>query len=229
MRRSIKIAAALTFVTAVFVTASGGHGLLLIPLTLAIGWVKSTGRFVSVVQLSAATVVWSIVIVGVLLVGTHTFCAWVRQAQSSTSSPWKWRWTCSFYCALVLVLFASASLVGIAHQTGWMIGSKEPFFKRRWDLAERMRLRNVAGSVLELARTNQWDFVRVKRELVKLPSGSNWESFAFYLVGESNGAPDRLILFRRNPKYQTEIGIVERDNFHTRPFRDLAELLRSPP
>jgi len=168
-------------------------------------------------------------LVGVLLVGTHAFCAWVRRTRSSAASPWKWKWTCGFYVALVLVLFASASLIGVAHQSVWMITSKEPFFKRRWDFAEQMRLRNVGGSVLELARTNEWDFVRVKRELATLPSHSNWESFAFYLVGKSNGAPDRLILFRRNPKYQTEIGIVERDNFHTRPFRDLAELLQSPP
>jgi hypothetical protein len=227
MRRSIKIAAAVTLLAGV--VAAGAPELMLLPLTLGIGWVKSAGRFVSVVQPSAGTVLRLLLLVGVLLVGTHAFCAWVRRARSSAASPWKWKWTCGFYVALVLVLFASASLVGVAHQTGWMITSKEPFFKRRWDFAEQMRLRNVGGSVLELARTNEWDFVRVKRELATLPSHSNWESFAFYLVGESNGAPDRLILFRRNPKYQTEIGIVERDNFHTRPFRDLAELLQSPP
>jgi len=226
MRRSIKIAAVLTLVAAVVLP--GAPGLLKILLTLAIGWISSMGRFLSVVQLSTTTVVWSIIIAGVLLVGTHTFCAWVQRARSSDSLPWKCRWTCGFYAALVLVLFASASFVGIAHQTGWMIGAKEPFFKRRWDIAERMRLRTVGNEIFERARTNEWDFARPKGELTG--RGSAWEEFAFYFVGKSNGAPDCVILLPRNPKYQTEVGIVERANFHTRPFRDLTDLLvRSPP
>ena len=231
MRRSIKLAAVLTLVTAVLVTASGAHGLLLIPLTLAIGWVKSTGRFLSLVQLSAPTVGWSIIALGVLLAGTHAFCAWVRQARTGTIGAWPWRWTCSFYCALALVLFASAAFVGIAHQTGWMITSKEPFFNRRHEwMIERARLQNVGAAVLQLARNSEWDFVRVKGELIELPPRFSWEDYAFYFVGESNGAPKRVILLRRNPKYQAEIGVVERDNFSTRPFRDLSELLvRSPP
>jgi hypothetical protein len=129
------------------------------------------------------------------------------------------------------VLFASAALVGIAHQTGWMISSKEPILKRRgvsWK--ERLRLRNVGNEILERARSNDWNFARMKRELIASPAGSVWEEFAFYFVGDSNGAPDCVILLPRNPKYQTEIGIVERATFHTRPFRDLSELLaRSPP
>lgn len=228
MRRSIKIAAVLALVAVVVLP--GAPELVTIPLTLAIGWVRSLGRFLSVVQLSAASVVWSMLLVGVLVVGTHGFCAWMRRARSDTSGPWQWRWTCGFYAALVLVLFASAALVGVAHQTGWMLTSKEPFFNRRHEfIVERSRLRNTGGAVLELARSSEWDLARVKRELIEFPAGSNWEDFAFYFVGESNGAPDRVILLRRNPKYQTEIGIVERDNFHIKPFPDLIGLLQSSP
>ena len=227
MRRSIKIAAVVTLVTGVVLAAN--PALVLIPLTLAIGWVKSTGRFVSVVQLSAPTVAWSIIALGVLLAGTHAFCTWARQARTGTVGVWPWRWTCSFYCALALVLFASAALVGIAHQTGWMISSQEPVFKsRKATLQEWMQLRNVGKEILERARTNEWNFARLKSDLTA--QGSTWEEFAFYFVGDSNGTPDCVILLPRNPKYQTEIGIVERATFHTRPFRDLSELLvRSPP
>ena len=228
MRRSIKIAGALTLITGL--AAAGAPELLKIPLTLAIGWVKSTGRFVSVVQLSSPTVGWSIIALGVLLAGTHAFCAWVRQSRTGPVGVWHWRWTCGVYAALALVLFASAALVGIAHQTGWMITSKEPFFNRRHEwMIERARLQNVGAAVLQLARNSEWDFVRVKGELIEFLPWSGWENYAFYFVGESNGAPQRVLLFRRNPKYQAEIGVVERDNFSTRPFRDLAELLRSPP
>jgi len=227
MRRSIKIAGALTLITGL--VAAAAPELLKIPLTLAIGWIKSTGRFASVVQLSAPTVAWSLIAVSILLTGTHAFCAWVRRARSSAAGPWKWKWTCGFYAALVLVLFASASLVGIGHQSGWMIGSKEPVFKRRgvaWK--ERIRLRNIGNDILEQARASEWDFARLKSDLTT--QVATWEDFAFYFVSERNDAPPRIILLPRNPKSQTEIGVVERDTFSTRPFRDFTELLvRNPP
>ena len=59
--------------------------------------------------------------------------------------------------------------------------------------------------------------------------GSAWEEFAFYFLGNSNGTPHCVIFLPRNPKYQTEIGIVEEGAFHTRPFRDLTELLAGSP
>lgn len=226
MRRSIKIAALLTLIA--LVVLPGAPGLLKILLTLALGWISSIGRFFSLVHFSTGTVVWSIVLVGALLVGTHTFCAWVRRARSSASSPWKWKWTCGFYAALVLVLFSSASLVGIAHQTGWMISSREPILKNRkaW-LQERMQLRNVGKEILERARTNEWNFARLKSDLTG--RGSAWEEFAFYFLGNSNGTPHCVIFLPRNPKYQTEIGIVEEGTFNTRPFRDFTELLAGSP
>ncbi len=227
MRRSIKIAAVLTLLAVVVVP--GMPGLMLVPLTLAIGWIKSAGRFLSVVQPSTGTVTGLILLAGVLLVGTHAFCAWVGRARPA-SSPWHWRWTCSAYAALVLVLFACAALVGIAHQTAWMVSSPEPIFKRRgvaWK--ERFRLRNVGNEILERARSNDWNFARVKAELTASATASTWEEFAFYFVGDSNGVPDCVIFLPRNPKHRTEIGIVERANFNTRPFRDLNELLRRTP
>jgi len=226
MRRSITIPAVLALVAVLVISVAPES--LAIPLTLAIGWVRSLGRFLSVVQLSAVSVVWSMLLVGVLVVGTHGFCCWVRRARSDTSGPWQWKWTCSCYAALVLVLFASASLVGIAHQTGWMISSPEPVFKsRKESLQERIQLRDVGKEILERARTNEWNFARLKANLTV--QGSTWEEFAFYFVGDSNGTPNCVILLPRNPKYQTEVGIVERANFHTRPFRDFTALLRSPP
>ena len=227
MRRSIKIAAALMPVALVLAAAPE---LLKLPLPLAFGWIKSAGRFLSVMHLSSGTVTSLIILVGVLLVGTHAFCTWVRGARAGASNPWRWRWTCSVYAGLVLLLFASAALVGIAHQTGWMISSPEPIFKsRKMFLKERFRLRSVGNEILERARANEWEFAKVKSELIAPAAGSSWEEFAFYFVGDSNGVPDCVIVLPRNPKHQTEIGIVERANFHTRPFRDLPELLRSPP
>ena len=228
MRRSFKIAAALTLVLVIVVV--GAVELLLIPLTLAFGWIKSAIRFASALQLSSATIVWSLIIVAVLIGGTHVFCESVRRA-SNSAAPWRWRWTCGFYGALGLVLFASAALVGIAHQTGWMISSDEPIFRRRGpNLRERMRLSNVGHQALQAAHDSNWDLVRVKQELIGPRPGSNWEDFAFYFVGGSNGTVDRVIVLPRNPKNQTDIGVVERGTFQTRRLRDLAELLvQSPP
>jgi hypothetical protein len=229
MRRSFQIAAGLIFL--VFAAAMAGiEQLLLIPLTLAFGWIKSLGRFFSAVQLTPGTVAWFGIMAGVLVLGTHAFCTSVRRVRTSAIGAWRWKWTCSFYAALVLVLFASAALVGVAHQTGWMILSKEPMFRTGKEaMADRTRLRYASRAVFEVAQTNEWDLVRVKREMARLPFGSNWEDFAFYFVGATNGSTERLILLQRNPKYQQEIGIVERDKLYTRPFQDLAGLLKSPP
>jgi len=226
MRRSIKIAAVIALVMVVIV-AGGGPQVLLIPLTLAFGWIKSLVRFASVVQLSGGTVVWFAVLLVMLLVGTHAFCCWVQRTRSRT---WRWRWTFGFYAGVVLVLFASAGLVGVAHQTGWMISSPEPIFKRRGAfLKERIRLHNVGREVLQLAQSHGWNPGRVKHELIGPGPRSSWEDFAFYFVGASNSTLDCVILLPRNPKNQGEIGIVERETFHTRPFQELTELLGSRP
>jgi hypothetical protein len=224
MRRSIKIAAGISFFLVVLAVVN--PALFLIPFTLAFGWIKSLGRFISVVRLSASTIAWLIVATGLLVVGTHAFCCWVQRSRSAAGRSWHWRWTCGFYAGLVLVLCASAGLVGVAHQTGWMLSSDEPVFRRRGaGFKERIRLHNVGKEVLQLALANDWDLARLKRELIGPAARSSWEEFAFYFVAASNDAPACVILLPRNPKHRTEIGIVERDTFQTRSIGTLPHLL----
>src|SRR4026207_1944526 len=142
MKRLLKIIG-VTVLVAFFLLAASPD-LLLLPFTLAFGWVKSAQRFVSLVSISPSTLLSGLLLVTVLLVGTHSFCQWIQRARPGLPRPWRWQWTCGVFSGPILVLLASAGLVGIVHQTAWMATSGEPMFKNRFrGLRERAQLVTV--------------------------------------------------------------------------------------
>jgi hypothetical protein len=201
--------------------------ILLVPFALLFGWIPSLNRFVSVAHLSTGSVFAAMALSGLLVAGTHYFCGWVH-GERRASVRWKWKWTFASYALLLFLLGASAALVGIAHQTAWMLTSGEPVFKSRLGIAsEKVRLWQMGDEVLRMMSSNAWDFSKLQSST----SGRGgerpaWEDFSFYFLAGTNGRAGRVVFIRRDPKHQKEIGVVQDGVFDTKRPSELSKMIR---
>jgi prepilin-type processing-associated H-X9-DG protein len=98
---------------------------------LAAGWAFFLARVVPGITLD-----WGGVAIGgvclVLFAGlAHSFFGWLYgQVEAEKGLKWKVRWTASLVAGVVLMFVAGISAAGIAHQTGWLLTSKEPWVDR---------------------------------------------------------------------------------------------------
>jgi prepilin-type processing-associated H-X9-DG protein len=133
MRRSLKW---LVAVTIVFVLM-GCLGIAL-PIdfagALVLGWAWYLSRTLPHVQVASAGVATAAVCVVLFFIGSHIFLSWLyRELQSSAGgkaaldSRWRWRWTGGLTALFVLMFVAGMSVVGVTHQLGWLVSSKEPW------------------------------------------------------------------------------------------------------
>jgi prepilin-type processing-associated H-X9-DG protein len=128
MRRVVAYPALVTLGTLVL----GCLGLnfpFLILFFLAFGWCFFLARV-----MPGVTVDWS----GVAIAGAclalfgalaHSFFGWLHRQMGGTNGPvWRPRWTASLVSGVVLMFAAGISAAGIAHQLGWLLTMKEPWF-----------------------------------------------------------------------------------------------------
>lgn len=76
-----------------------------------------------------------------LVIGAHLFLRWLHREMSSTqaSAKWRWSWTLSGFCLVLLMFTAGMAAIGVAHQTGWLIRSPEPLYRRSTLAANRIK------------------------------------------------------------------------------------------
>lgn len=108
------------------------------PVGLRIGWELLTGwwgflqRVIPLVadrvdQLPAFALALAVVIGGL-----HWFLSWLRRHQRTVADdgaakpPWRFRWTAAIAGLIATSTLLAMAGIGIIHQTGWMLASKEP-------------------------------------------------------------------------------------------------------
>ena len=242
MRRSIKILA-LSFLAFLFL-GSTFPDLLLLLGTLLFGWIPALGRIVSSMAASPGALASAGLATLLIVAGTHWFGLWLGRRRwpdaapdggNITTSRWRWRWTLSVNAALATVLFGAMSMVGVAHQTGWLIAAREPIFVSRMrhyrDLSE---MRMLAGAIESTGAEQHWN-AGATRKLVWgcFRDGTDMqETLHTVFIEGTNGRLSRALVFPRNPKTfsRTGVGIVEPDApFRTEPATELTKLLQFRP
>ena len=58
----------------------------------------------------------------------HGFCRWLWQANGRTE-PWRLRWTVAGLTLIVVMFGAGMAFTAVAHQTGWLMRSREPLLE----------------------------------------------------------------------------------------------------
>jgi len=164
--------------------------LVLIPLqllkALGLGWLLASLRWLSRADPSfGAPALW----IGgflALTLGLHLL-------GSSLRPGWPARWTLAITGGAWLTLFAAMSVIGIAHQTIWMIASKQSFLQNR-----NVRTMATASQVHRLAMEANWNVSELRKLIAKAPgSPSQWEEFNVVLQAEPNGTVTNVLVIDR--------------------------------
>jgi hypothetical protein len=104
---------------------------------ITIGWIWYLARTLPVIQVAWAGVATGALCLTLVAIGSHYFLAWIYphvrwpgEGYESGVIRWKWRWTGSFVAGIVLLFVAGLATVGVTHQLGWLLTSREPLFVR---------------------------------------------------------------------------------------------------
>jgi prepilin-type processing-associated H-X9-DG protein len=141
---------------------------------LAAGWVPYLLRVVPQVTVRWDLVASTAAYVAALAVGAHLFLRWLQResvnADGASAPAWKWRWTLGGLSLVLLMFVAGTAMVGIVHQTAWLVRSPEPMYRRgspRRNQAVCTRNLVYIGQALQAyARDNGGRFPDDLRELV---------------------------------------------------------------
>jgi hypothetical protein len=156
-------------------------------LLLLFGWI---GFLIH--TLPEVSVNWGDVGVGFLALGafallTHWFCSWLmrerQRAKSghlveaeSLNQTWKWRWSAAIVALVVLMFVAGTAMIGVVHQTTWLLTMEERMFDYGMQAAYRNGSLNNARQ-LSLAAANHDSATR------SLPAGCTVDSQGRMLHG----------------------------------------------
>lgn len=128
------------FIAAFLLACAGQMWLVEFPIRLAAGWIDFSSANLPNVQVNFANVGMAAFFGAAFFGGLHWFLAWFVQAraeQDNGQTPneqrprttWRVRWTVSIGAIVMLAFVAGTAMVGIAHQTIWMITDKSPILE----------------------------------------------------------------------------------------------------
>lgn len=103
---------------------------------------------------------WSLGIAGIALVvfvsGLHRLATWYVRAdpgkseQLAKSIRWRFRWTASIAALVVIMFAAGVAMVGVAHQTAWMLSSRESALSKTFaPFASKANLKEIGRATSE--------------------------------------------------------------------------------
>jgi prepilin-type processing-associated H-X9-DG protein len=106
---------------------------IIVPLLkpVFLGWAIYLMRVLPMARVNWGAVVYAGVCLILLVGGSHLFLRWLYRGLHDAS--WRLKWTLSGSTVIALLFFASMSVMGLAHQTAWLITSPYPLTERRAD------------------------------------------------------------------------------------------------
>lgn len=171
-----------------------------------------------------------------IVVGLHSLAVWIfghvtRTLRQTSASNWRWSWSVSLYLGLWLVFMAIMGAVGVAHQVGWLVRSREPLLvQTTWRGIERVDLPRFASELQTAAVIHGWKADALRRDFAAYSTYTRRPVLEDYqmvpLLGE-RGKVTAAAVLPRDPEALAAYGFVvatpDRDIFEFYP----AEALRS--
>jgi hypothetical protein len=208
---------------------------------LLFGWVSASVRLWE--ALRNAQINWLVPAMAlcVLTLGVHRFLNWMYLQRAAdgfamSSTRWRWRWTLGVVGGVWLVLLSVMSLLGMAHQSGWILVSKEPIFVRRGRIPlQAHELRNAAMAFDHSAQTNAWNIAALGSNFwthivwTSADEQPFWEKYSVHLLEATSGTFSGAFVLPRDGKVFDRVGgaVVKREEepaFHSASA--LIQLLR---
>jgi prepilin-type processing-associated H-X9-DG protein len=116
---------------------------------LLAGWAFYLARTLPEVRVAPSGALTAMVCLVFLVVGLQYFLAWLHREIRPPSgdlparhSRWKWRWTLYLVAGVIVLFTAGTATVGVTHQLGWLITSREPLVVSDSRAAQRAQSTN---------------------------------------------------------------------------------------
>jgi hypothetical protein len=197
-------------------------GLVLVPWTLAFGWVGSLRRLLTDLAPVSGVPIMALIGLLILVIGTHWFCAWLHQGlqpadfvDGANAPGWPWKWTLALHGGLWLVFFAVMGLVGIVHQVAWMAASGEPVFvSRTGRIKARIGLINAVATLRLAGEEAGWNLAKTQASFWNTNSsgsrlgGPIWEGHQVIFLPDNGDRLAATIVIPRDPRGREQVGFA---------------------
>ncbi len=193
------------FLGLVFVSLTGGFGLLELGFTLVVGWLKFLERTLPRIQWNFDLIAMGVVCVAAVLgLGQAFLNGLTRSISEKRGNGWRWhwKWTWCGACGVAVLFLVGMAVGGVVHQLGWIASSPERMMERKGkrhearynikqlDISFRIEL-NDAGDNLSVARQAMR---QPDRQVVRL-----LQDVHFLLIVNKSGIMEGYVLFPRDP------------------------------
>lgn len=210
--------------------------LLVAPL---VGLVAAPRRVLSLWQPTLHGLLLFGIAVVVLVMGTHSFLAWVfkarnrkLQADAKSTRPWRLPWTLCGFGMICCTLVAVVSTVLIAHQTYWLRHSSEPWFVN--SSSQKLERIVMVNSLRALAEEKQWAAEPIRAALTQATTTRRdqalWEEYEPVLIGDNTGKLKAVLMVPREvskQSYQQVLIMQPASGVSWQPLAKLPQLLAS--
>jgi hypothetical protein len=210
-------------------------------IQLPFGWLKFLQRVAPRASWNWSGIGMAVLCSLLIVSGTQWLCRWLYahlhfNAAGDVSTRWRWSWSFALYGMLWSAFFAIMGTVGVAHQVGWLLNSKEPLYVARpspWEFT--LNLRTKAIDLTSIAESESWDFIRTRALFYEQqalpgtrmrPNGIE-DVHVLFLEGQ-RGKLAAAVFFYRDMAIREKTGIVltTPSSLHEQhSFRELPELL----
>jgi len=111
---------------------------------LCTGWFEYLPHALARAKMNGSAGGFALATLLVLLAGSHVFLRWLYRQLNNPA--WKIRWTLGIAALVFLLLLGGMSIMGIAHQTGWLLTSPR-LTERRHDASCAMNMHEIALAI----------------------------------------------------------------------------------
>jgi hypothetical protein len=211
-------------------------GILIVPVTLLVGWWWSLGRLFTVWHPAPHAVVVFFLAVIVLVVGTHVFLRWLhgrlKNGEAVGKSPaWRWKWTLCGFAMIFCTLLGICCIVLTTHQLYWVSKSSDPVFTD--PILDRVAMIRSLFSLNQEADAVKWDSTRTRaafwQRVFTSPGQPASEIFQPIWIEKDGMTLRAIILVPRHPLQYSKarIMVMEPGTNHAEKLSELPKVLVS--